>query len=425
MIERIRKSELALHGAIVFGGVALANILAYLFYMLIGRLGGVVTYGVVASLLSAVLVLSAPAIVVQLIVARLAADLAARRDLAALRKLSDIATLWTSGVATVLVAIALIARNAVAAFFNLTDSTPIVICALSFAFLTVVFAQRGIFQGSQRFGDLSASVTIDGATKVVVGVPLVTVLGASGALIGVLASQILAFAYSMIAFRARFGTVRAPLALDRRLIRRVVSHVGLGQLTFTVLMFYDVPLIKHAFDARSAGLYASAALVGRALLAATSFVPTLVMPKATSRVAAGRSPLPLLGAAVAIAALAVAVALLAGLVVPRLLVTLLAGRAFGDAAPLVLPYLVASSALSLAIVVGSYKMGLHRYDFVVPALVVAIIEIIAFASWHPTLLAAITDLLVGHLGVLCTTLLRLNAPANVIGNAGLAAAGGD
>lgn len=425
MIGRIRQSELVRHGAIVFAGVVLANILNYLYYMLIGRRGGVETYGVVTSLLSAVLVLSAPAIVVQLIVARLASDLETRGDFAALRRLSDIATLWTGIVATVFVIIALVARDAIAAFFNLTTSGPVVICAVSFAFLTIVFAQRGVFQGSHRFGDLSASVAIDGATKVCVGVPLVSVLGASGALLGLLASQVVAFGYSMVAFRARFGTERAPLALDRKLIIRVFSHVGLGQLTFTVLMFYDVPLIKHAFDPRAAGLYAAAALVGRAVLAAISFIPTLVMPKATARVAAGRSPLPLLGAAAGIAAIIVAVSILASIIAPRLLVTLLAGRAFGEAGPLVLPYVVASGALALANVVAAYKMGLHRYDFVIPAIIVAALEVAAFVTWHPTLVAAITVLLVGHVAILCTTLLRLNSPANVIGNAGLLASGGD
>ena len=81
MIARIRQSELARHGAIVFAGVLLANILNYLYYMLVGRAGGVETYGVVTSLTSALLVLSAPAIVVQLIVARLAADLEARAEI--------------------------------------------------------------------------------------------------------------------------------------------------------------------------------------------------------------------------------------------------------------------------------------------------------------------------------------------------------
>ena len=414
MIARLRNSELARHGAIVFAGVLLANILNYLFYMLIGRRGGVETYGIVTSLASAILVLSAPAIVLQLIVARLAADLEARGDVAAIRKLSDIATLWTGAIALIFAVAGLIARDALASFFNLTSSEPIVISAISFAFLTVVCAQRGVFQGSHRFGDLSASMAIDGATKCCVGVPLIGVFGASGALMGLFVSQVVAFGYSLFAFRKRFGRVRAPLALNRKLILRVVSHVGLGQLTFTVLMFYDVPLIKHAFDAQSAGLYAAAALVGRAVLAAISFVPTLVMPKATARVAAGESPLPLLGAALALAAFIVAVAVAAGIVAPRAIVTLIAGGAFGQAAPLVLPYVIASGALALANVVAAYKMGLHRYDFVIPALVVATLEVGVFSVWHPTLVAAVTVLLSGHVAILATTLFRLNAPANIV-----------
>jgi hypothetical protein len=151
------------------------------------------------------------------------------------------------------------------------------------------------------------------------------------------------------------------------------------------------------------------------VLAAISFVPTLVMPKATARAAAGHSPLPLLGAATGLALLIIAVALVAGLVAPRFVVTLIAGQAFGAAAPLVLPYIAASGALSLANVVAAYKMGLHRYDFVVPAIVVAIAEVTVFASWHPTLAAAVAVLLAGHTAILCTTLLRLNAPANVAG----------
>jgi membrane protein required for beta-lactamase induction len=96
-------------------------------------------------------------------------------------------------------------------------------------------------------------------------------------------------------------------------------------------------------------------------------------------------------------------------------VTLIAGRAFGEAAPLVLPYVVASGALSIANVVAAYKMGLHRYDFVLPALAVGIVEVLTFAAWHPTLAAAIVVLLVGHIAILCTTLFRLNAPADAVG----------
>lgn len=408
MIARIRNSELALHGALVFGGVVVASLFNYLFYVLVGRRAGIVTYGVVTSLLSALLVVSAPATVVQLIAARLAADLEARGDNAALRRLADIVSLWTAGAAVVVLLVVVVLRGAFASYFNLATSTPIVVAAVAGALVAVVVAQRGVLQGAHRFGDFSASLAIDAVVRVAVGVPLVTVFGASGALFGTVASLSLACTYSFYAFRARFGRTRAPLALDRAMITRVVSHVGLGQLTLTVLTFYDVPLIKHAFDARSAGLYAAASLVGRAVVAATSFIPTLIMPKATARAAAGKSPLPLLLVAVGIAAGIAAIVAVAAIFAPRALVTLIAGRAFGDAAPLVLTYVLASSALAMAYVLAAYKIGLHRYEFVIPALIVAVMEITAFSLWHPTLIAAIRILLAGHIAILCTMLPRLN-----------------
>jgi O-antigen/teichoic acid export membrane protein len=410
VIARLSKSDVVRHGALVLASVVIAGVFNYLYYMLIARRGGVETYGVVTALVSAMILLLTPGIIGQLIAARLAADLEARHDNGALRTLADLMTTWTTTIAAVVVGVGLLFRGAIASFFNLSDSLPVVMVTFALGIYAVVMVQRGVLQGAHRFGAFAASSSIDAVVKVLIGVPLVGVLGATGGLAGVVAAALLALAYDLYIFRARFGTTRAPITLDRKLIVRVVSRVGLGQLTFTVLTFYDVPLIKHAFDARSAGLYAAAALVGRAVVVATSFVPTLVMPKTAARAADGRSPLPLLGVALGLAAPIVAVAVLAALVAPRFVVSVIAGKAFAEAAPLVLLYVIASGALSLANVVGAYKMGLHRYDFVVPCLIVAATEISVISIWHPTLNAVVGTLVIGHLALFAATLFRLWEP---------------
>jgi O-antigen/teichoic acid export membrane protein len=395
----------------VFSGVVIASVFNYLYYMLIARQAGVEVYGIVTALTSAMLVILTPGVIGQLIAARLAADLAARGDLGALRTLADLMTRWTTTIAAVVVAVGVLFRQPIASFFNMTDSVPVVMVTISLGVYAVVVVQRGILQGAHHFGNFAFSSSIDSVVKVIVGVPLVGALGATGGLIGIVVGVTLALLYDLYVFRIRFGTAHAPIALDRGLILRVISHVGLGQLTFTVLTFYDVPLIKHAFDARSAGLYAAAALVGRSVVTAASFVPTLVMPKASARVAGGRSTLPLLGAALGLAAVIVTVSLLACVIAPRFVVTLLSGRAFGEAAPLVLPYTIASSALALANVVAAYKMGLHRYDFVLPCLVVAAAEVTALSMWHPTLSTVVIILMSGHIALLAATLYRITAAA--------------
>ena len=410
MIRRIRESDFTRHSALVFGGVAVANICNYLYYVLLGRRIGIEGYGVVTALASSLLVVGAPAVVGQLIAARLAADLNARNDRPALGRLADIMTIWGLGTGALVMVIAACFQRQLTAFFNLTDSTPIMVTATALALYTVVLLQRGVLQGSHRFAAFSISQAIESTIRVVASVLLATTLGAVGGLAGISVGLILAMVFNVLAFRAHFGRARARIALDRRLVLRVVSHVGVGWFTLTFLAFYDVPLIKHVFDSRSAGLYAAASLVGRTVFSAVSFIPTLVLPKANARVAAGKSPLPLLGGALAVAAAMIGASLIAAAIVPRLLVTLVAGRAFGEAAPLVLLYVVAAGALSLANVTASYKMGLHRYDFVPPVLAIAVSEVLVLRFWHPTLFAVVTVLAVGHTCVFASTLAGITLP---------------
>lgn len=413
MIARVRSSEFLRHGALAFAGVASASLFGYLFYMLLGRRLGVESYGVVTSLASAMLVVGAPAAVAQLIAARLAADIETFGDTAALRRLADLVTLYGTAAAAVVLIAGIIFRHPITGFFNLTDTRAVMVTLIGLALFSVMTVQRGVLQGAHRFGDLAASMAIEACVRVVAGVSLAGPFGATGALSGIGIACIMALAYHQYAFVRRFGRHGHAVVLKRDLIMRTVSHVGIGQLTLTILMFYDVPLVKHMFDARSAGLYAAAALVGRAVIAAVSFVPLVILPKATARAAAGRSPLPLLGTALGMAAVLVGGAVLLAALAPRLVVTLIAGKAFGDAAPLVLLYVTASSCLSLANVVAAYKMGLHRYDFVPPAVTVAAAEVVVLSLWHPSLLAVVGVLITGHASILAVTLFRITAGAPV------------
>lgn len=410
MIDRVRRSDVLRHGGLVFGGVVVANVFNYLFYVMLGRLAGVVVYGEVTALASSMLLLGAPATVGQLIVARIAADLDARGDREALRRLADVVTVRTLATGFGIIVLAALARDPIARFLNLSDGAPVVATAAALAMLFCAYVQRGVLQGAHLFRDYSVSFMIEAFSRVGLGLALVVPFGPTGALAGTAVGLAVAVVFHLWCFRARFGARRAPVPDERAVLWRIVTGVGLGQLTLTVLTFYDLPLVKHAFDARSAGLYAAAALVGRAVIAAVAFVPTIVLPKVTARVAAGRSPLPLFFAGLGLAAGVIAVAMVAALIAPRFVVSLIAGRQAADAAPLIVRYIAASGALSLATVVAAYNFGLHRYAFVVPACVVACAEIVVLAAWHPTLATTVGVLAVGHTCVFAATLYGITAP---------------
>ncbi len=404
MIRRIARSDLVLHGAIVFAGLIVANILNYLYFVLCGRILGVEAYGELTSLTAAVLVFSAPATVAQMIVARLVADEEAAGRVARRARVARAAvraTLWCALGVTV--AGAALARP-LADFLHIASVWPIVVSAASLGLYAVITVQRGALQGAHRFGQFSASYCVESVLRTGIGVALAPAYGALGALIGLLAGVAGCFVYDEIVLRAGgrpdAGGETSPGEIR---VAYVAWRIGVAQLMLTVLSFYDVIVARHVFSTRDSGLYASAALAGRVMIGLLAFVPTIVLPKATSRASAGRSTAGLFAGALGIgAAIAVPGCLLAALF-PERVVTLLAGRAFAAAAPIVPVYVAAAAALGLANVVAAYQFGLHRYRFVALSTCAGLLEIVVLCAWHPPPLAMAGVLLAGHACVLVTS----------------------
>ncbi|MBV8581001.1 MAG: hypothetical protein JOZ86_10225, partial [Candidatus Eremiobacteraeota bacterium] len=181
LLERIRRSDVLHHGAIVFGGVLVFNVCNFLFYMLVGRLASVEVYGEVTALAASMLLLAAPALVAQLIVARVAAELEARGDRAALRRLADAVTRWPLLAGVLVVLVAALARDPIARFLNLTDSGAIVTTAVATALLFTAYVQRGVLQGAHLFADLSGSMALEAVSRAILTVILVIPFAATGA----------------------------------------------------------------------------------------------------------------------------------------------------------------------------------------------------------------------------------------------------
>jgi O-antigen/teichoic acid export membrane protein len=396
-IEGFRRNDFFFHGSVLFAGLAVANIFNYLYYMLAGRVLGVNAYGEMTSLTSALMAVAAPASVAQLVIARLTADLEATGNRQALARLSS-SVLRTTAIIALLVFLASFAfRDALSLFFH-SSTAPVLTAAATLGAYAVALVQRGILQGSHRFGHFSVSCIVESVGRLGIGIPLAIGHGAFGALLGASIGALGSLVYNLWALRSprRDDDSKPGVAFDFNRVVRTTSGIGVSQLALTALLYYDVALARHAFDARSAGLYAAAALVGRAIIGILQFVPTVIMPKATARAAAGASTLPLLASGIGLSAAIAGVGIVAAVLAPGQLAAVFAGPAFREAAPIVLPYVLAASALGIANVVTAYQIGLHRYAFVVPSTIVAAVEISLNAFWHPSLAHYVTVLLGGH-----------------------------
>lgn len=385
-------ARVAAHAGITFAGLMTANVLAYVFYALVSRALGVEGYGAFFALVATVLILSAPALISQVVVAKLASDFALEPErLSGLVRAIDRVTLVGAGVPVL--ALALVAVP-LSRFLHLDSPLLVVLAALSLGGAIALPLLRGVLQGTSAFTAFALSNVAEGFGKALCAPVGASLFGLRGALAG------MAIGYAGAAFatylfgRPHGRAVPSHLSLGR--IARASAPVALAVVGINVLLLYDAVLAKSYLDARTAGLYGAASLAGRAMYALLIFVPTVLLPQAAGRSARGERTRLLFAQAVAVTLLICACgAALFGLA-PRFVVVVIAGRAFADAAPFAFPYALAITALATANVVATYNIARGRMRFVVPLAAVALGEIVAVVLRHRSAADLLQTIVIGH-----------------------------
>jgi O-antigen/teichoic acid export membrane protein len=413
LARRLVRNDLVQHGSLVFASTMVSSGFLYVFYFIASRNLGVERYGTLSALLSASLLLSVFATVGTTIIVRFAAEFDAVGDAGKLRRLCDIVILWCGGTTLIFAIAGYAFREPVSRFLHVEDATLIELTALMAALNIVLPVMRGVLQGAQRFTAFAASTLVETFGKTMIGVALMVAgLGIAGAITGIVVGFAIAAGYTYIQLRRSFPAPPDRMRIDIRRLVATTGGIACSIFGVTTLMFFDVILAKHYLTAKEAGLYGAAALAGRALYMVISFLPTVLLPKATARAASGQSVRRLLfQAAMTAMGFSLAVLALYGLF-PNFVIRVFAGAAYASAAPLVFPLAGAAALLGMANLLISYKVGLHRFDFIVPLLVIMTGEIAAIAYVHNRAEDIVRVLLIGHALVLAASLYRITAPAH-------------
>jgi O-antigen/teichoic acid export membrane protein len=390
----------------------LASVFLYAFYFVVSRQLGVEQYGTLSALLSGILLLSVLlATVGATIAVRFGAESSALGEAGKLRRLADVATNWSAGIVAFLVVLGVALRAPVAAFFHVGEPGLVELSAVATGLAIAVPIMRGVFQGAQRFDVFVSSLLIENVAKTGLGILGVTAgFGVVGAMAGYVAGLVVAVLYTYVSLRLTFRERPDRLRIDGARLAKVSAGIAGAIFGVTTLTYFDVILAKHYLSAQQAGLYGAAMLAGRTLYVVVSFLPTILLPKATARAATGEPAARLLYEAVGAAFALSAVILLFYYAFPAFVIHVFAGGAFTAAAPLVLPLGAAAAMLGTANIVISYKIGVHRFDFVAPVLAIMVCEIVAIAHFHASSGDIVRTLLIGHGLVLLATLYRATAP---------------
>jgi len=411
-LRRLTASDFVRHGVLVFGASMLVNVLGYAFHFAISRRIGVEQYGVLSALNAAFMISTVIGVIGSTVVVKYAAEFRALDDRAHLAALVRNLTIYGLAAAALVTVAGIALAPLVAVYLKIANVTAVALTMVVIGAGVATPTLRGVLAGTEDFTRYSISVVIESALKALFGIGLVYAgFGVEGAFGGWACGSVAGLAYTAIVLARRFRRVPgATLYVDFRRLAVTMTNVALAALLTTSISYSDVIVVKHFADPATAGLYGALSLSGKILLFLVSFIPTILLPKATRQAIGGTSPV-----RVFLQALALSVAMSsAGLVVyyffPALVVTTLAGGSFAPAAPYVFGYGFAMVLLAGLNVVVMYKIGIHRFDFIVPLAICAIGEIVGISVHHRSLADVISVLVAGNGLALLGAAYRVTSP---------------
>ncbi len=387
----------------------IVNIGNYGLNVILGRWLGPEGFADANILATIVMMLSFIAMGFQLIVARVVAELVGlnREDEAEqltgyLQKTAVIASL-------IICSLLLIFSQAINQFLHLNSISSVYIMIFGIPFYFLLSVSRGYYQGICSFKQLANTYILEMSIRVIATIALLYLVKnyqTEMVALGFLSSFIISSIYATNTFK-----VNATISSDLK--KKLVAGffiISIYELSQILINNSDVILVKHYFDNYQAGLYASLALLGRAVFFATWVVVTILFPKVIQAEKSGKAHIQLFINALGIVAGIGAIMVIGCYLFDELIIRLAFGAEYLTAAPILWKYCLFTSFFACANVFVYYHMSLERYTPIYISVAIGILQIVLITLYHHNLGQVIfVQLLLMSLFLLIVTVYHLGS----------------
>ena len=363
-----------------------ASVFNYLFQVVVGRTISSIDYGVFNSLFAMVSIFSAPVSILHIVFSRFIVNLS-------LSGMGKVKTLFMKSFKVILVFSGTILFGGIIAiplikdFFHLEVTTPIVLVLVTLCFTLLFPIPFAILEGLHRFTRLGIGSGCSPLIRFLGALLFVTGLGwgVNGALVAAATASAFTLGFGIWSLKDILKTSSEPLPDGT--FRDMANYSGPVLLSTTMIMILgniDISLVRHYCSPEEAGLYASAAILGRIAWFLPGALVTVLFPSAAKARALGKKDGYILWTSLSLTAfLAFAVALLFNLW-PEQLISLFLGDKYREAASLLKIVSIAMAILSLTNVIASYSLARSDYTFLLPLVAGVALMIILILTYHDT-----------------------------------------
>lgn len=385
-IKSVLKNSLFRGGAIFFIGGIIANVLNYVYRIVMGRMLGPEAFGELIAIISLVLILVVPSASIQAVAARFSAVLETQKLSRKLKNLFGYLTRVFSLISLVLIIGAVVFAGEIQNFLNLSSQNYVYYLVGIVVVMLIAGVTKGILQGLKRFSKLSYAIMLEAALKVGLAVGLVALgFKMTGALAGFLIPLILVYFLTFYFLRdilSQRGNNEEIAIEQKKEIWQYVFYSFLVFFFLNILLNVDIILVKHYFPALEAGIYSGFATLGRAVFIAFILLAGILFPIVAFKQAKKEDYFHPLKIISLISFLIGGVGISIFFLFPKELLLLFFGNNYLAGAPFLGYYGLIMGILGFIFLLSYFFMALNKFKFLYILAAGSILEIVLISLWH-------------------------------------------
>lgn len=379
------KNPLLSGSMVMVFGTNLSNFFAYLYHVVFGRLMGPESYGTLAATLAFIGFVSSAVTFFSIVIVKFvsAADAKHKESLLQwfFRKslyigiivciLSTIATPWLSSFLHIDAKIILLAG-------------PIFLVTL----LSLVFKSH--LQGILKFTHFIVILNTEMIGRLLFGLVFVY-LGwdVFGAITGLFVSLVVGAILGKMYLKHHTLWKVPEFAVDAKSIATYSLPILISSFATNSLLSSDVLLIKHFFEPRDAGIYASIATIGKIVFYAAAPLNAVMFPMVSQKHAKGEKYMKVFLSSIGLTLAMSLSVLILFLIIPHFIVGSLYGDRYTDASSNIFWYGVFMTFFTLSTLVLNFFLSIGKTKLVLVALLAAVAQIAGIWMYHDSLFSVI------------------------------------
>jgi O-antigen/teichoic acid export membrane protein len=390
---------------LLFIGMMVGSLFNYLLQITMGRMLSVQTFGEMNALFSTMVIFGIPFASINNYIAKNISQLHAlgKNEKANDLIIKNYKNLFVGSI--IIIIFGTVFSKGISEFFKIGSIIPILLLILSIPISLILPINTGILQGLQKFKMLSF-ISAGSVYKYMFCVFLAAVgLGLNGVMLGIILSLLLIGYISFIPINRHLQMGRETIQKNEKDSLFYVIPIFLANLAFAIFTQSDIILVKYFFTPHEAGIYSSAAIIGKTVMYLPGAVVMYLLPAVASNKAKDEATLHLILKAITITILLSGSGAIILYLFPREIVSIFFGSRFISAIPIIGLFAITMLPMAVMMILMNYNMAKGEKYFAYIMLICSVIQIIGIINFHDSFVIILRVIL--YSGIFCMMTLFL------------------